>query len=537
MSEGDSLLGVPVQRHDVSKQGNGGKTTLRQEILPAIGFAAAVVLAISLSVGLVLTPSSSISAEQFAAAFPSTQLAATLQVLLNKTDRSVTSGNYELAVKALNASVEAVTAPTRRHGHASRLPKLLNWRQSFITPYWLQDSNATLQLQLDTGNVVDVAATEFKALRYSGSGIVTAAPVRAFDTSSCSESAFSGFAGGVAVLELVATSEQVCSLYTQVIAAEQAGIVGVLVWSSAGSVPWPRVRENDWTPAQPFVKVPAFGVSAWVSDLVLTMQDTPTTASGLSMAVTCSSKTREVDNLVYGIEGKDTAKAVLVGAHLDSVLNAPGANDNGSGAATVFTLLAMTYALYIPHYTVLFAFWGAEEEGLIGSRYFVSQLDEADNAFQSYSIIATLNFDMLASPNNINIAYYNLTNMSDTQQYLVNATGHAFQALDLNYTSEPFSTVGGSDYFAFLRQGIPTASIATGAGGLKTTAEQHLFGGLVGVPYDPCYHKQCDDMLNYNETVHILMSKVAAHLFWHVAGSDCLETFRTNTSCVMPPPS
>jgi len=77
------------------------------------------------------------------------------------------------------------------------------------------------------------------------------------------------------------------------------------------------------------------------------------------------------------------------GGHFDSVPQAPGANDNASGTATVLELARTVAALHLPgdHCFVLF---GAEELGLLGSEHFVGTLDEAER----HELRAMLNFDM-----------------------------------------------------------------------------------------------------------------------------------------------
>jgi aminopeptidase YwaD len=79
----------------------------------------------------------------------------------------------------------------------------------------------------------------------------------------------------------------------------------------------------------------------------------------------------------------------VAGGHFDSVPQAPGANDNASGTATVLELARTVAALHLPgdHCFVLF---GAEELGLLGSHHFVETLDEA----QRHELRAMLNFDM-----------------------------------------------------------------------------------------------------------------------------------------------
>ena len=80
-------------------------------------------------------------------------------------------------------------------------------------------------------------------------------------------------------------------------------------------------------------------------------------------------------------------RVLLVGAHLDSVVAGPGVNDNGTGVATLLEI-ARVLRSEAPRLTVRFAFWGAEELGLIGSSAYArtARLDE---------LVGYLNFDML----------------------------------------------------------------------------------------------------------------------------------------------
>ena len=95
-------------------------------------------------------------------------------------------------------------------------------------------------------------------------------------------------------------------------------------------------------------------------------------------------------------------RTVIVGAHLDSVAEGPGINDNGSGSAAILeTALQMAELGIQPTNRVRFAFWGGEEDGLIGSDYYVSQLDA--RALKQHAV--NLNFDMVGSPNFVRFVY------------------------------------------------------------------------------------------------------------------------------------
>ena len=70
----------------------------------------------------------------------------------------------------------------------------------------------------------------------------------------------------------------------------------------------------------------------------------------------------------------DPNHVVVVGGHLDSVPAGPGINDDGSGTAL---LLTMAQRLARPGHPlkqkIRFGWWGAEEQGLIGSRYYANE--------------------------------------------------------------------------------------------------------------------------------------------------------------------
>jgi Zn-dependent M28 family amino/carboxypeptidase len=103
-------------------------------------------------------------------------------------------------------------------------------------------------------------------------------------------------------------------------------------------------------------------------------------------------------------KGKIKGQTIVVGAHLDSVTQGPGINDNGSGTSTILEIAEQLKALKYTNKLqrqVRFAFWGAEEPGLLGSQYYVDHLTDAQKA----KIYANLNFDMVGSPNYVRFVY------------------------------------------------------------------------------------------------------------------------------------
>ena len=129
-------------------------------------------------------------------------------------------------------------------------------------------------------------------------------------------------------------------------------------------------------------------------------------AAGTTVSITTQteSETRPTWNVIGDLAAKNPKKAgktVVVGAHLDSVVEGPGINDNGSGSATILEIAEEMSELKKPANPVRFAFWGAEESGLLGSEHYVASLSAAEIA----KIGLNLNFDMLGSPNFVRFVY------------------------------------------------------------------------------------------------------------------------------------
>ena len=111
-------------------------------------------------------------------------------------------------------------------------------------------------------------------------------------------------------------------------------------------------------------------------------------------------ETRTDFNVIAEMEGKNDANVVMAGAHLDSVIEGPGINDNGSGSAALLET-ALMMANSNPENTVRFAWWAAEEQGLVGSADYVAGLSQAERD----RIAVYLNYDMVGSPNYIFMVY------------------------------------------------------------------------------------------------------------------------------------
>ena len=220
---------------------------------------------------------------------------------------------------------------------------------------------------------------------------------------------------------------------------------------------------------------------------------------------------RPSTNVIADSPGGDPDKVVVVGAHLDSVKDGEGINDNGSGTATILEIAEQIKALKIkPRQKLRFAFWGAEESGLIGSEHYVNTLP----ATQLEKIYANLNFDMVGSPNYVRFVYDG--DGSDTGT-VGPAGSEQIEAIFTRYfarqglQTDPTAFDGRSDYGPFIAVGIPAGGLFSGAEGIKTPEQAAVYGGTAGVAYDPCYHQDCDDINNLSTKALAELGDGAAH--------------------------
>ncbi|MGV9589075.1 M28 family metallopeptidase [Streptomyces tendae] len=211
-------------------------------------------------------------------------------------------------------------------------------------------------------------------------------------------------------------------------------------------------------------------------------------------------------NLIADWPGGDANQVVMVGSHLDSVTSGPGINDNGSGSSAVLeTALAVARSDYRPTKHLRFAWWGAEELGLVGSRYYVNSLGSAERA----KISGYLNFDMIGSPNPGYFVY-------DDDPTIEKTFKDYYAGLGIPTEIETEGD-GRSDHAPFKNAGVPVGGLFSGADYRKTSAQAAKWGGTVGQPFDRCYHSSCDTTANINDTALDRNSDAIAYAVWELS--------------------
>jgi Zn-dependent M28 family amino/carboxypeptidase len=201
-------------------------------------------------------------------------------------------------------------------------------------------------------------------------------------------------------------------------------------------------------------------------------------------------------NVIAELEGVNDDNVVMAGAHLDSVTEGPGINDNGSGSAALLET-ALLMAKSKPQNTIRFGWWAAEENGLLGSADYVAGLPQAERD----RIALYMNYDMVGSPNYV-FMIYDSDETTFEAPVTIPAGSEAIEDLYESYYTmigEPYDDTlysGRSDYEAFILAGIPSGGLFTGAEVVKTEPQEAIWGGVAGEQFDPCYHIACDTIDN-----------------------------------------
>jgi len=176
------------------------------------------------------------------------------------------------------------------------------------------------------------------------------------------------------------------------------------------------------------------------------------------MPIRVAGTTNTSSGNAVGIVRGETGRIIVIGGHIDSAgPEIPGANDDGSGAATVLEL-ARVFGKTRPNSTLVFCCWGGEEQGLIGSKYFVEHFPEID------SVDLMLQIDMANGGRYLG-PDPNAPGFGSAPRWLVQAAYEEFYDSlgyeNLKYESNIMAInkaaggIFGSDHVPFLERGIP----------------------------------------------------------------------------------
>ena len=200
------------------------------------------------------------------------------------------------------------------------------------------------------------------------------------DSPGCSASDYDGLpvAGAVVLVD-----RGQCQFSVKQAAAAERGAVALIVANSEGD------EMGGTLGTKTDVKIPVVSVTKESGERL--RAEPGETTIKLNAGV----RTERTRNVIAQTKTGSTTDVVMAGAHLDSVAEGPGINDNGSGVAAVLETALQLGSSPEVNNAVRFGFWGAEERGLVGSDKYLESLD-VDGL---KDIALYLNFDMVGSPN------------------------------------------------------------------------------------------------------------------------------------------
>ena len=321
--------------------------------------------------------------------------------------------------------------------------------QEFAIDYFEELSPPELE-QIAPVATTYVAGVDFATMTYSGSGDVTA-PVQAVDlaipptggsTSGCEAADFAGFvAGNIALIQ-----RGTCAFAVKAQNAEAAGAVGVIIYNE-GNAP-DRTGVLLGTLGGPGVTIPVVGTTFALGEELY-----ESTGPVVRIFVDTISEPRTSQNVIGTLVGIQPAQGIVyIGGHYDSVSVSPGANDDASGVAAVLEAArVLTQNGHRTKATLKFIAFGAEETGLDGSLYYVSEnFDEV-----STKGLGMVNLDMIAVGDTLRIGNIGYPGGGGPQ--LKDYTQVKATAMGMSW--ESFVADANSDHTYFEQVGVPAVFI------------------------------------------------------------------------------
>ena len=416
------------------------------------------------------------------------------------------------------------------------------WEQRFEYRLFLETADPALSMTSPETETY-VWETDYRTMTYSGIGDVTAEIVFVTpvfppgaepnsSTDGCEVADFQEIdvTGKIAVLQ-----RGTCDFIVKASNAESRGAAAVLIFNEGQAGRTELIAGSllgDST-----VGIPVVGIPYDLGKALHDLYDNGATTITLRVAVTGTNAMTSTYNLfAETVSGRDD-QVIIIGAHLDSVVEGPGTNDNGSGAAA---LLEVSRQIglhgYAPRNKIRFAWWGAEEEGLIGSNYYLDNLSTTDVR----NIAMYLNVDCIASHNFVRgVEDSDLSDTIDHPDNIYSETPEGSGAIEQalldyfqaqNLPTKPTPLTGRTDYEGFAEHGIPFGGLFTELSGIKTEEEAALFGGVAGEPYDNTYHTAGDTLANINTRIFTENARAVAHVAQYFGDREVKTIFEAPAS-------
>ena len=416
-------------------------------------------------------------------------------------------GNRDTGTAGYAASVAYVAALMRNAGYAVTIQRYTYEKTEFVN---------TPQLRVD-GRPYAFERDWFVARR-SAAGAVTAkveAPNGVL--SGCSPLGFSGFRpGSIALLQ-----RGDCDFDTQVSNAKAAGAAAVILYDTT-----PSAYEARLIDAAP---IPVVGVVSRALARDLLERSRRGESPIVSITVRSASRSDVDYNVIADSPFGDAKRVVAVDAHLDSIYGA-GMLDNASGSTTILEI-ALDLAKTPTRNKLRFIWFGGEEIGLLGSRYYTKHLSRSELR----RIVFDVDVDVTATPN-FDFLIADPAHAHRVKQFPPNVVPDS--EIGNDYFRDFFERTGvaarpanfgnnGTDSLSFSFVGVPNSGILTQQDCCKHNWEIALWGGergnyegKIGSFNGGCVdypHRWCDNLSNNDPLVLELASRAVAYVVFKLA--------------------
>eukprot|EP00730_Choanoeca_flexa_P000962 TRINITY_DN10416_c0_g2_i1.p2 TRINITY_DN10416_c0_g2~~TRINITY_DN10416_c0_g2_i1.p2 ORF type:complete len:640 (+),score=181.82 TRINITY_DN10416_c0_g2_i1:2315-4234(+) len=496
----------------------------------AVIIGAAIVLAVVLTKGDSGNDASA-SAAQFADDFDAEKIMVHLRALDDIAKKN--GGSRTAANGGFNASVDYILKQLEQTNY-------LVETQHFQLPAYVPLQEGVFNLTIGTTVETFTPDVDFEVMQFTGNGTLANISLVGITTATagCNESDYTGNAGKVVLVPY-----GVCGYYDKAVLAKQADVAGI-IYGNRLSAAAPLRSSVKGSNLGDYVDLPMLGLNGVVTR---ELQDVLATGQTVYVDIVTSALrgVATSTNIIATTPSGRADRKIVVGSHLDSVPFGPGINDNGSGSSLNLELaLSLFNKGTKVENQAQFMFYGGEELGLLGSYHYVESLIER-NASLLEDVACMLNFDMIGSPNYIRGVYD--AESASPEQYgekvyqgsssIQEVFQQRFDEQGLGFDKQEFS--GRSDYGPFIANNVPAGGLFTGAEVLKTPAQRKLVGGSVGVSFDTCYHKYCDDIDNINQQAVREMSDAAAYTFYFLVATSDVKGFlyKNMSSTTTPAPT
>ena len=435
------------------------------------------------------------------------------------------------------ASADYVAKVMKAAGYDVRLQEYKFHYFSFVGDPVMREVSPTPQsFGLGTEfNPAPVVGTVSAKVQPAGGIVVPATPAPS-SASGCSAADFAGFGvGNIALIQ-----RGTCSFAQKVANAEAAGASAVVIFNE-GNPGRTSVFNGSLAGTE---RIPVLFTSYAVGTQLLG-QYVPGTGPTLNIQVNAIDDPNRSDwNVIADSKGGDPNNVLVVDAHLDAIYGA-GMLDNASGSATILDI-AQQLKNTNTRNKLRFIWFGGEELGLLGSKYYVNTLPASELAKIKFDLDA----DVTATPNYV----AGILDPKDGVQLFSRDPGTpmppsiwAPSAIGRDFGIDYLNSIGknhllfsadGTDAFEFQQAGIPASGVLTGQDCCKLASDVALFGGYEGnfegtVPGDDggCVDnpfRWCDNLSNNDPVVMTWMSKTFANMVGHMAYDTHVFNSATN---------